>query len=615
MITESLFTVLRGLLLCLSFIGLCAFSRSTLKINRFCAPFFSACTVIMVLMLCGMLRILPYGFGALYIGGFAGLIYAYFIRRTRPDWALIAAFAAFSAYLIWRFWPCTLFRNDDVSHWGLVARYLLENDAFPDRTTSIVFFQSYPLGSASFIYYICRAVSNCEGLWLAAQNLLLGIFFLPVFAHIRGNRRWLVPITALLFVYLFKYNRVLVNLQVDWLLGFFGIGVGAAILSHKDDLRRALLIAIPAVCAVVYIKNSGMFFAMEAVIITACIARSHKLPRRKIAAIAVLGTLLFVGAYLLWTLHIRLSFSAALESKHAISLDAYAHQAAEKGGAFILDIAWKMLLSLIPRQFYQLFACAFMAAAFACVPLVCRFVPELRPVQKKLLLKLVACTAVYVVWYVMLYAMYVFSMPAAEATVLASFYRYNATGLLCMIGLTTITMLDFLSHPALKPGRAVKITGAAAVACCLAAAPFLDLANSNIYVQLLTRDTDLLPIRERLIAAREEYNLPKGGKYLIFAIDGAEDRPLYTTCYQIKYELYTADQLLIALMSDGAEQVYGYGVPNGNATIGDPRQFILDHINEIDAFLLIDEDPGMEALLADMPELAQCDTPIIYTYR
>jgi len=120
--------ILHGLLLALSFIGLCATARNSLKLDRFVAPFFTACSIIVLLMLGGMLRVLPYVFFAVYIGGFAGLVWTYFVRRVRPDFALIALLAAYAIYLVLRFYPCPLFRNDDVSHWGLVARYLLRHE-------------------------------------------------------------------------------------------------------------------------------------------------------------------------------------------------------------------------------------------------------------------------------------------------------------------------------------------------------------------------------------------------------------------------------------------------------------------------------------------------------
>jgi hypothetical protein len=55
---ELISLILRALLLGVSFLGLCVTARDTLKLNRFIAPCFVACSVICILMFGGMLRVL-----------------------------------------------------------------------------------------------------------------------------------------------------------------------------------------------------------------------------------------------------------------------------------------------------------------------------------------------------------------------------------------------------------------------------------------------------------------------------------------------------------------------------------------------------------------------------
>lgn len=603
--------LLRALAMCLSFFGLCATARDSLKLNRFVAPFFCACCIIATLMFAGMLRVLGAGFLLLYLGGFAGLIYTYIVRRTPPDFVLIGIFFAFVACLAWRFYPCPLYRNDDISHWGLVARYLLDHDAFPDGSASIVFFQSYPLGSASFIYYVCRTVCNWEGMWVIAQSLLMGLFFLPLLAHIQKNRAYLIPVALGLFVYLFKSNRGVVNLQVDWLLGFFGLGAAAALTAHRNDLKRAVWIAVPAILAVVYIKNSGMFFALLTLLILARIARSQGCSKRTIAALLILGTLGFAAAYGLWTLHVRLSYPAGLSTKHAISLQTYARQASAKGPAFILKIAVNMLLEWVHPHFYQCFAALFMAGSFCLVALTGRTHPELRAEARAVRRRLAGCIAVYAVWYAMIFGMYIFSMPEGEALVLASYFRYNATGLICMIGLATIVLFDFFSLQPLHPHPAFRAVFAGAMACY--AAVILLTSSSGFFSELFVRESEYIPLRERLIQAKERYQLPEGGRYMIFAVDGAEDRSVYNASFVVKYDLKTADQLIIA--SPLGEAVYGCGTLQGERAIADPLDYIRKHLDSCDALLVLDAHVEFEALLDDFLQDYDGETPVIFLRR
>lgn len=95
----------------------------------------------------------------------------------------------------------------------------------------------------------------------------MGLAFLPLLAHIRQNRGFLAPVAAGLFVYLFKYNHELATLQVDWLLAFLAIGAAASAAACGRGLREMLTAALPACIAMVYVKNSGLFFAAATLLI------------------------------------------------------------------------------------------------------------------------------------------------------------------------------------------------------------------------------------------------------------------------------------------------------------------------------------------------------------
>ena len=192
----------RCLLVFASFAGLCAALRVRFGLHRFVAPFTAACGVIVFLMLAGMAGLLRPALFALCALGLLGAAYAYLIRRARPEWRLILALAAVFALLYWRYSPCHFWRTDDFSHWGHAARHLLTTDRFPNGGDSYIYFQSYPLGSACFIYYLSRFVSDSEGFMLFAQSVLYVLLFLPVFSLVQRQRRVYYPILAALFLLL-----------------------------------------------------------------------------------------------------------------------------------------------------------------------------------------------------------------------------------------------------------------------------------------------------------------------------------------------------------------------------------------------------------------------------
>lgn len=608
---SSLILLLKALLLGLSFCGLCAAARCLFKLDRFIAPFAAVCGVISILMLSGMLRILPVGFGLLYLGGFAGLIYAWFVRRVRPDFALMALLALYAALLAWRFHGAQIHQTDDVSHWALVARYLLEENRFPDGSFSLIFFQSYPLGSASFIYYVSRTLGLREDVWIAAQNLLYGLLYLPVFAHAKHNKRLCIPVAAGLFVFLFQYNRNLTVLQVDQLLPFFGIGMAASILYYRSDLRRAAGLFLIGAMSVVYIKNSGMFFAFCSLALLTVVARRSGLCGKKLALLALGGAAFTVVAYLLWVFHVKLSYPAGLSTKHAISLTSYAAQLMEKGGETISLIAAEMVRQLLHPVSRRLWAIGFLllfggAAVFGCLHLEGQ-----RSRLHATVRALLGCVAMLAIWYVLLFGMYVFSMPTDEAILLASFPRYEGTGLTYFIGLTALVMLCFYSRPSLTLTPLTRRLCLAAYAVATVYLVFSFFNGSGIFRTLLGPLSES-GFRQRLIYAKDELQLTDGGRYLVFVDHYAPGRFSHNSYYYAKYEYRTADMVFIARYDPTEDGQTEYAcISNGAVEFDtDPSTFIRRYIDTCDAFIIADEDPQFDAAVADFMQTYGGDTPV-----
>lgn len=614
--SQSFVLILRGILLGCSFTGLCALVRCALKLDRFIAPFFTACALIGTLMLAGMLRVLPYAFYTIYIGGFGGLAYAYLFRKLRPAYGVIGLLGIFTIYLIFRFYPCKLFLNDDISHWGLVARYLLNHNAFPDASTEVVYFQSYPLGTASFIYYICRTLANEEGLWLISQNFLMGLFFLPLLSNIRGNRRYLYPIAAILFVYLFKHTRTLVNLQVDWLMGFFGIGVASALAFYSRDIKKAMLVAIPAMIAVVYIKSSGLFFAAFTVLALVWIVRRTGHRRKTVLTTLLAGTLIFAGAYLAWILHVRLSYSAALSTKHAVSLTAYAQELGSKSSEMILTIAQGMVAELIPGQFYE-FAPLLVLALVAVTSLLIGFRdPRRRAELPRVYRAMLIGVGIYAVWYVMLFLMYLFSMPEGEAEELASIYRYNATGLVFMIGLQMLILFRYVGRTEVLIAPTLRLIYRILAVVTVTGLCLVGIVRPFFYQTLLTPDPEYMELRKRILRAKDELDITSGGKYLVYFNDGEEDMPYSTLFFHLKYEYDSVNFAAIFGLEtpiDGNGYMY---VDGENATPGaDPVAYLQSHLDQYDALIVIHKNEAFEDALHTYLASGEESVPVCYAYE
>jgi len=606
--------LLRAALLGLSFLGLCSAARSALKLDRFIAPCFCACSVICVLMFSGMLHALKHGFYLLYFGGFAALLPG-FIRRIRKggtppslsrSGCFFAACAALlTAYLLWRLLPSRLHETDDFSHWAIAARHLLTTDAFPDAGAASITFQSYPLGSAVFIYYICRTLVSTEGMWMIAQNLLMVLLFLPVLSHIRGNRRFVLPVTAALFVLLFKHTRPMEALYVDWLLAFFCIGAVAAIFYYHDDPRKALLVGIPSIIAVVYVKNSGMFFA--AVEICALTTVCGKKGRASGLRCFLACTAILIGAYWLWSTHVKLTFPHGLDTKHAISLSTYAERFRSKNLSLIVTTAKKMILEWLRPDFYQVQGLLFIALGYLSMLHVCRRQPELANGLKPARRAFFAILLVYAAWYLMLFATYVFSMRANEARTLAAFDRYNGTGLLMICGLSLIVLLRFFARDEVRvPGK--RLLCPVLIAAILATCAFVKPGPHPypFYPQLLQRTTERCETRQLAHGIYSGYDLPADSRYLVLGPDSTSQNyaGIYGRIYfDLKFELYTPHITILGRIDpDGDDARFFYGTQDLKQYPADPIPLIEEDFDAFDAIIVLSEDNYFEDAIAKLAE-------------
>lgn len=623
---EFLPLILRVVLLSLSFFGLCAAARTALKLNRFIAPSFAACSVICILMFGGMLNVLKPAFWLLYFGGFAGAIYAYLIQRSRPDWILIGLFAVFAGYLAWRLGPTYLHEWDDLSHWGLVARHLLTYDAFPDAAAATVTFQAYPLGTAAFIYYVGKTLCNTEGVYLVAQNLLYGVMFLPVLAHIKGNRNYLYPAAALLFLIMFRFNHDINHLFVDWLLSFTGIATAASILYYKDDLKKALITAIPGVMAIVLLKSSGLFFIAAAAVLLLWCAHRSDMKFSRLFGILLLVVIAGAGAYMAWTMHVKAAFPAGMSSKHAVNLSSYAKNLGNKSLITILRIVKRMLVALIKPYFFQAFCAVFMAGSFALIHFSARRRPALAAARKDASRGLWCAVALYAFWHLMVFFTYVFSMSKSEALRLASYWRYTTTGLLYMMGLSAIFLFDFFSSADVRPGKSVKYVFAGVTALCIAVSPLLATDEfeavdiMDYYPHFVTRETEPNVLRKGTMEAKEEYNLPDDGHYLIYAGGDVIVNAVNAYYRAVKYDLNSLDIHTISRIVETGGTVqetpeYSIGYPAPRETCENPVPFLTEHLSEYDAFLVLFKDEIFEAHISEFIESYAGATPVIFIYE
>ena len=438
-------------LLMLSNLGYWEFFRSKSRLNVYFLPAFTIGTQFLVLFAAGVLNFLAEAAYAVYILGL--LLFLGALRKEKGgllkpylNWgygflAVVTVLAAlevrgqlFSLY-------------DSFSHWALVVRNILSTDGFPNFADEVITFQSYPLGSASYLYYFCKMIGTGEDVQMLAQVFMTLCMILPLFAYVKKNPLVCTVFLTLLTNFFLCYISDILDISVDTLLPL--TGMAAVLLLHHECLapeeaeRRSVFYAVPLLCLTVQIKNSGIFFAAAgAVLLLASMKKDRKDILSKLAVAASPAAVL-----LLWSRHCDYVFARAAATKHSMRADWYSSIFAEKSPEDIRIIVGKVAKYAVTRK--ELLCLVLWLAVLGIM--VWLFAGAL----KKPYLRLLAWSAgLYVVYVIGIMGMYLFSMPLEEALSVGSLSRYAKTLDIALYYLMACCAVSVLSRTEEKRLRA-----------------------------------------------------------------------------------------------------------------------------------------------------------------
>lgn len=313
---------------------------------------------------------------------------------------------------------------DNFSHWVVVAREILENDRFPNFQDTLITFQSYPTGSASFIYYMCK-ISGIHSEWMMmyAQGLAIIAMLLPMFAFCKKICSVLLPAVTMIFI--LCCNVSVSNIYVDTLLMCTGAAGVLFCIYYRKNIHSLYLALIPVLIFLVSIKNSGIFFA---IIIIAYLLLFGAGKNYKNALILLAVTL---GTIFLWKQHVLLVFENGLTAKHSMSFANLSSTFSQKTKDDIILIIGQYAKRVFTLKNEFLYFTAGIIALLL-------FVWKKKKRYFSHLLKMsIFCLAVYVAYQLSLIGMYLFSMPTNEAIAVGSYDRYHMT----VVGFLVIIML------------------------------------------------------------------------------------------------------------------------------------------------------------------------------
>ena len=504
-------TIIRLALLCASTYGYIHFFGR--KIAPELSIGFTFALIGSAMFLAGLLNLLPEAALALFILGLACLVRALVKKEIRP--AIHPGgvfFLLLCAVLAARLWGEKLVYIDNFTHWETAILHVLAKDRFPNFQDAYIRFQSYPLGTASLVYYFSK-VSGIESEWFqmlahwaCAAAMLSGLFCLAkdVPARIACFAGALLLLCA---------DNSFTQLLVDSALGLVALEAVAFCVYYRGALKEKGWYVIPWLIYLVSIKNSGAMFACL-VLVPVFLWGGW---RKGLAAAAAA-----FGSLFLWNRHVSYVFDQGMMAQHSMSIEHFRRMLAIKKPGSVEKIIRKMLEQVfsVSNAYLPvlLLSIALLALAFI-------FLKRDR-VVKALLIYGILC---YVIYQAGMLGMYVFTMQEKEALRLASYDRYHGTIWIFSTGLALMAALLFSERMrALPRGRAWTVGCCVA---CVAAMALSGMPHYAFYTRYMDEDTlSTLAIRDRTDETIAQYALPGGKSYYLLVDDdftSAETAYLY----------------------------------------------------------------------------------------
>lgn len=345
-----------------------------------------------------------------------------------------------------------IYGYDDFSHWGLVARILVEKNRLPVEADGLLF-PSYPPLSACFIYFFAGLTGKGHASFLLAQAVMLFSFLLSLQSIVRNIGRAYWPVT-LAVPLLMGYTCALDALSVDNLLGAAFLSALLLLLQLKDSPRSGHLCLSLLLACCTLIKNSGLFLAL---FILGVLAVSHL--RKKQKPYLSLGFLVLpLLVFFAWRLYVRGHFASF--GKHYMSLSVY--YGTLRGRLQDISLILEVILPLLinPLKNHALWLIPSFVLVYIASP------GEIRQAQRQ---RLVMGGALFLLYETGILAMYLCSMGIGElmGNQGIDFMRYNGTVICPLSGLLLYCVAAAARCPAIERNarRSLSLLTALGLAC------------------------------------------------------------------------------------------------------------------------------------------------------
>ncbi len=461
---------LHAVALVAALLGLLLWTRRRSGIDVAAVPAVVMCGLGLVVFTGGLLRVLQPATWAVLVAGVLALVHE-LVRHRRESLAtlrhpVVLVLGAAAAGLVVYLHGLEFVHYDNFSHWALVVRVMLRENAFPTTADPVIAFTSYPLGSAGVAYAFSRLLGGEEWQAMLGQALLT-VSTLLALAQFTRRHRWVGALAAVAaYPVVLSHTNQATTLLVDGLVATLAAAALLIAVRHRRRLRQALVPLAVVLAYLAVVKSSALFFVLVAqflVVVLVVASGRHRrrpsgsprpavVPPVRLAAV-VLAPWLAFGA---WTLHVDRTFPHVAGSPHSLDSSRMEEVLAEKSPAVRRQISALVLDGL------RTDTAAWLGLAVGLLVLLLLW--RRRHVTGWVALATAVAglvgTAAYAAGIV---ATYLSSMPTSEAMHLAGFRRYTGTGHLVLVLLAVAGLLTVLDAVHRLVGRIVATAAGAAV--------------------------------------------------------------------------------------------------------------------------------------------------------
>lgn len=496
---------LRCILLVLSLYGYIQFLSKKIRVELAVPLLFSSIGAVM--FMAGMENMLQEM--TLLIWGTGVYLACCSIRKKELPFSLFTPgmvfFLSGCAVLLFVIYGTKLEAYDDFSHWGTAAKVLAQYDRFPNATNTNISFTSYPLGSASFIYYITKILGiSSEWLQCYAQAVLMLGMVLSFFAFSSGVCS--IITAAGISVFMLASNMPFTCLLVDTLLPLTAIAAFAFCLYYKDELPQKIWFLLPYSIFLISIKNSGILFV---VFLYLYIAYRFKKSNTRFFSL-LLHILCTLAVLWFWQKHVKMVYADGMMSRHSLSLSYCTAIFTNKTQMDILVT----IRCFLERVFSFSNTFILLIAAEVLILLLSDCVLKM---DSSFIKQIFVFTFIfYGIYQIGLLGMYLFNMPQ-DSDPLPSYVRYHDTMIIFAAGLFGICLLLILSQ--IKDNAKLRILQVLLAVATLIASFYV----INPYMVYYKRSVSPGKERQTMDMLIEDYNIESDRDYFILVSDDHQD--------------------------------------------------------------------------------------------